>query len=371
LHDDVQFKLGLENITDTLLKIMRPKGKKDITVGLVTNQTGRDQSGKRTGEILAQKGFHIKKVFVPCYEDAKSNKFCEQIPESMLIRLTREKKLAEYDIAGLDLLMFDLQDASMHQARYLALLLETMKTAASFDRTVVVLDRPNTFGWFMEGASLPIPLRHGMTAGELANYFNKYVLSHSAKLCVVPMENYSRQSEWQSLESSKAAAHVESWYGHTLLGLLAEIKPFDLACDTDEAFQCILLPEKLHISKYTWDELGSLLKSEGVASTFYRYFNKKKKQWYSGLHLFILSVNDVFFCKVLLSTVKFFQASGVKLSFSDSFDIQLGSSKIRSFLQGDISQDALSDEINGKVQQFFKKAFDCFIYKPLPKMVKL
>lgn len=386
-NDTDQLKLGLENISENFFNMLNPGEKDIISVGLVTNQTGKDQAGKKTSDILAQKGFQVKKIFVPDCDSAMSidtsannstensnSRFCEQVSrlsDSALVRLTQTKKLTKQDMLGIDAIVFDVQDDSMHYDDYMAMLLETMEVAVSCDKKIVVLDRPNMLGGFMEGASSPIPTRHGMTVGELAHYYNKYMLPIPAQLWVVPMENYSRQFEAREMGSSTYTAHTESWYGHTLFGLLAQVKPFDLAYDTDQAFQCILLPDSLYVSKQKWDDLAVLLKKSGIESSFYRYCNKKNEQQYSGLHLFITAINDFSSYKMVLTIVKFFQDAGVALSFSDSFDKQFGTDKVRSFLQGDVSRDVLASEINGKVQQFFKKAFDCFIYKPLPKVVKL
>ncbi|MEI9866284.1 MAG: exo-beta-N-acetylmuramidase NamZ domain-containing protein [Limisphaerales bacterium] len=83
-----------------------------------------------------------------------------------------------------------------------------MQAAADAGIPFVVLDRPNPInGLAMEGPILeypkyssfiglyPIPLRHGMTAGELAQLFNAKFLPKKCKLIVVPMENWKRD-EW-------------------------------------------------------------------------------------------------------------------------------------------------------------------------------
>ena len=78
-----------------------------------------------------------------------------------------------------------------------------LQAAAQESKRVVVFDRPNPLGKTMEGPLVDpalisfvsiasIPLRHGMTMGELAEYFNNHMLEKKAALKVVPMKDYDR-----------------------------------------------------------------------------------------------------------------------------------------------------------------------------------
>ncbi len=114
---------------------------------------------------------------------------------------------------SVDVMVFDLQDVGTRVYTYIATMAYAMQAAADADIPFIVLDRPNPIGGIaMEGPILefpkhssfiglyPIPLRHGMTAGELAQLFNeKFVLADGhhkkCKLTVVPMENWVR-AEW-------------------------------------------------------------------------------------------------------------------------------------------------------------------------------
>ncbi len=109
---------------------------------------------------------------------------------------------------SVDVMVFDLQDVGTRVYTYVATMAYAMQAAADADIPFIVLDRPNPIGGVsMEGPILefprhssfiglyPIPLRHGMTAGELAQLFNAHFLKKPVKLTVVPMENWSRD-EW-------------------------------------------------------------------------------------------------------------------------------------------------------------------------------
>ena len=106
-------------------------------------------------------------------------------------------------LKGIDLLLFDLQDAGVRFYTYLSTLIYCLKACARARVPVVVLDRPNPLtGARVQGPMLnskfssfvgiaPIPLRHGMTLGELALYLNA-VQAFRAKLKVIPMKGWTR-----------------------------------------------------------------------------------------------------------------------------------------------------------------------------------
>lgn len=111
-------------------------------------------------------------------------------------------------LRAVEVMVFDLQDVGTRVYTYVATMAYAMQACAENGIPFVVLDRPNPInGTAMEGPILeypehssfvglyPIPLRHGMTAGELALLFNDRFLEPKAKLTVVPMEGWHR-SEW-------------------------------------------------------------------------------------------------------------------------------------------------------------------------------
>ena len=108
-------------------------------------------------------------------------------------------------VKGVDVMIFDIQDVGTRVYTYVATMAYAMQAAAEAGIDFIVLDRPAPVnGVDMEGAVLeypefssfiglfPIPLRHGMTAGELAKLFNDKFLARAAKLTVVPMEGWVR-----------------------------------------------------------------------------------------------------------------------------------------------------------------------------------
>lgn len=115
-------------------------------------------------------------------------------------------KTVERDmIAAVDLLVFDIQDVGTRVYTYVATMAYALQAAAAAGIPFVVLDRPNPInGVAMEGPVLeyprfssfiglyPVPLRHGMTAGELARLCNERFIPRPAQLTVVPLAGWKR-----------------------------------------------------------------------------------------------------------------------------------------------------------------------------------
>src|SRR5687767_6276900 len=124
-----------------------------------------------------------------------------RVPIYSLYSETREPT-AEM-LSGIDVLVIDLQDVGARIYTYIYTMANCMRACARHGIPVIVCDRPNPIGGVdVEGARLtpgfesfvglfPIPMRHGMTIGELARFFNE-VFSIGAQLDVVAMEGWRR-----------------------------------------------------------------------------------------------------------------------------------------------------------------------------------
>ena len=114
-------------------------------------------------------------------------------------------------LRGVETLVFDLQDVGTRVYTYVATMAYAMQAAAEAGIPFVVLDRPNPIGGeIMEGPILeyprhssfiglyPVPLRHGMTAGELARLFNAQFLARPCDLSVVPLAGWRRAEMFEA-----------------------------------------------------------------------------------------------------------------------------------------------------------------------------
>jgi uncharacterized protein YbbC (DUF1343 family) len=199
------------------IDVLRADGFKAIAglrVGLLTNHTGRAKDGAATIDLIATApGVTLVSLFspehgirgildasVPSTTDERTGK-----PIHSLYGATR-RPTAEM-LAGLDAIVIDLQDVGARFYTYATTMAYVMEEAAPRKIKVIVLDRPNPVGGVqIEGPSLDdsgvgftgylasMPIRHGMTMGEVAKLFNgeKKI---GADLTVVAMRNW-RRDEW-------------------------------------------------------------------------------------------------------------------------------------------------------------------------------
>ena len=166
---------------------------KGAKVGVITNQTGIDRHGESIIEIFSGSDeFQLAAIFSPEHglkgvlEGEYSSPGAEKrdIPVYSLYGDVRKPK-AEW-LRGLDVLVFDIQDIGTRFYTYITTMALCMQAAAAEDISFYVLDRPNPVGGLaVEGPVLekklqgdfiayyPIPVRHGMTVGELALLFNR------------------------------------------------------------------------------------------------------------------------------------------------------------------------------------------------------
>ncbi|HEX7318060.1 MAG TPA: exo-beta-N-acetylmuramidase NamZ domain-containing protein [Pyrinomonadaceae bacterium] len=181
-----------------------------MRVGLITNHTGRDLAGRQTIDVLRDApGVKLTTLFSPEHgirgqlDDKVSDSKDEKtgLPIYSLYGETRRPK-AEH-LKELDALVFDIQDIGARFYTYMSTLGFAMEEAAKARVPVFVLDRPNPIGGVdVEGpvadadklsftAYHQIPVRHGMTVGELARLFNEQ-RKLGCDLRVVRMENWRR-----------------------------------------------------------------------------------------------------------------------------------------------------------------------------------
>jgi uncharacterized protein YbbC (DUF1343 family) len=180
-------------------------------LGLITNQTAVDAHGRRTMDVLAgAPGVRLVALFSaehgitgessdPGITDQTDPRTA--LPIYSLYGATRRPTDAM--LKGIDLLLFDLQDAGVRFYTYITTMAYCMEAAASHQIPFIVLDRPDPLGGdIIEGPMLesgrlsftgyfPMPVRYGMTIGELAEMFN--VENHiGADLQIVSLRNWRR-----------------------------------------------------------------------------------------------------------------------------------------------------------------------------------
>jgi uncharacterized protein YbbC (DUF1343 family)/CubicO group peptidase (beta-lactamase class C family) len=202
-------KTGLDVLVEEKFRQLAP-----YRVGLITNHTGVDREGRRNVDLMKAAGINVAAVFSP--EHGIAGKEDREGIQDAVDQATGIKILSLYGatnrptpemLHGIDALVFDIQDAGVHFYTYETTMAYAMEAAAKAHIPFFVLDRPNPIsGVRVEGPLLDaanesfvgyfggMPVRHGMTVGELAKFFNGE-RKIGADLKVIPMEDWHR-GDW-------------------------------------------------------------------------------------------------------------------------------------------------------------------------------
>ena len=185
---------------------------KNLKIGLITNHSGRDRNGTNTIDVLrGAPGVTLKALFSP--EHGIRGEVDEQFKDGVdaatglpVYSLYGERRSPSAEqLAGLDALVYDIQDIGCRFYTYISTLGLCMEAASKAGVQFFVLDRPNPInGLAVEGpvyrgepkfiAHHALPLRHGLTVGELARLYKAECHLEGA-LTVIQMEGWSR-AQW-------------------------------------------------------------------------------------------------------------------------------------------------------------------------------
>ncbi|WP_395747221.1 exo-beta-N-acetylmuramidase NamZ domain-containing protein [Prosthecobacter sp.] len=183
---------------------------KGLRIGLITNQTGIDAQRHSTIDLLANASdVKLKKLFSPEHgirgeldQEKISNSTDKKTGLPVLSLFGEQRAPTAEQLADLDALVFDIQDIGCRFYTYIGTMRLCMEAAAKAKKAFYVLDRVNPIGGIeVEGpavidaekptATHAIPLRHGMTAGELATMMN-FERHIGCVLKVIPVEGWQR-----------------------------------------------------------------------------------------------------------------------------------------------------------------------------------
>ena len=202
--------------TQTYLPILENKN-----VGILANQTSvifKEGGYTHLVDSLLSLNIAVKKVFAPEHGFRGTADAGEYVKDGVdadsgvpIVSLYgANKKPDAQTLSGLNIIIFDVQDVGARFYTFLSTLHYMMETCADLGITILVLDRPNPNGHYVDGPILdentssfvgmhPVPIVHGMTVGEYAKMINgEGWLSEGVQcnLIVIPVENYSHQTTY-------------------------------------------------------------------------------------------------------------------------------------------------------------------------------
>ncbi|AWX43750.1 Beta-N-acetylhexosaminidase [Flagellimonas maritima] len=194
---------------------------KNKNVGVVANQTSvifKENGYTHLVDSLVSLKTNIEKVFAPEHGFRGRADAGELVKDGVdtktglpIVSLYgKNKKPSEDQLKGLDIILFDIQDVGVRFYTYIATLQLVMEACAENNVPIVVLDRPNPNGHYVDGPTMQkehtsflgmttIPLVYGMTIGEYAKMINSERWLREevrADLTIIPLENYSHQSKY-------------------------------------------------------------------------------------------------------------------------------------------------------------------------------
>lgn len=367
------------------------KGKR---VGLLTNQTGANAKLVSTIRLFHQHPeIQLTALFAPEH-GLKTNvkegeKFSNMVHQETNLPVFSlygaSKKPTDEMMDEVDVVIFDIQDIGARYYTYIYSLAYMMEACRSTNKKMIVLDRPNPIGGIEVEGNLvdedftsfvglyPIPNRHGMTVGELANYFNIEFSIH-CDLTVVMMDGWSRYMyfpdtnlPWIAPSPNTTGIDMMLLYPGTCL---IEGTNLSEGRGTTQPFEVIGAPfingEKLQ------DELNAL-KLPNVyfrATSFKPTYQKYKDELCEGIQLHILDrlnfkplstfskmFNTIFY--IYGNRIEFLKYESLK---HPMFDLLAGNALLRkSVLDGNI--DNFLEECRTDTKEFISRRDKYLLYR--------
>ncbi|MCB0726877.1 MAG: DUF1343 domain-containing protein [Ignavibacteriae bacterium] len=206
---DNKFILGNENLLSKNSDMISGKN-----VGLIVNSSSVTSNGDFFPDLLSKKS-NVTKIFTPEHGlrgNDRNEDYIDEVTGIQIVSLYgSKKKPTANDLYDTDVLVYDIQDVGARFYTFINTMFYCMEAANENNKEFIVCDRPmipdpNYVDGFMldDGEEsfvgmLHIPIAYGMTCGELAKFINDEYFGGKCKLSVVQMDNYTRDTKYESL----------------------------------------------------------------------------------------------------------------------------------------------------------------------------
>ncbi len=212
VKEEKEIIVGAERIEDYLNLIKNKK------IGVVSNQTSLVKTAHLVDTLLVL-GINVEKVYAPEHGfrgDADAGESVDNMIDKktglpIISIYGNNYKPTKENLAGIDLMIFDIQDVGVRFFTYISSLHYVMEACAENNIPLIVLDRPNPNGFYIDGPILekeyksfvgmhPVPIVYGMTIGEYAKMINGQGWLNDSIQCdltVIPCENYTHSSFYE------------------------------------------------------------------------------------------------------------------------------------------------------------------------------
>ena len=263
-------------------------------IAIVANHSTLLGNGTHLVDTLHSLGNDIRKVFAPEHgfrgdHDAGarvSHDKDEKTGIPIISLYGKNKKPAAEQLKDVEIVLFDLQDVGARFYTYISTLTYVMEACAENNKQLIILDRPNPNGWYVNGPVLntqyksfigmhPIPIVHGMTMAEFGQMVNgeKWLENNaSCNLTVISCEHYTHKMRWSEtgLPWIPPSPNLATEYSAYLYPILCwyERMPVSVGRGTDSAFAILGAPWHEGY-KYTWQKDSVLGNEDPAVITLY------------------------------------------------------------------------------------------------------
>jgi uncharacterized protein YbbC (DUF1343 family)/CubicO group peptidase (beta-lactamase class C family) len=384
------FKVGLEVLQEKNFAPLR--GKK---IGLIVNHSAVTRTGEHAVDLLHKQGL-IAKLFAPEHGirgtkdellNTNETDSATGLPIFSLYQ-AKKKEPSQEELQGVDALVFDIQEIGVRYYTYATTMVYCMKAARQAGIPFYVLDRPNmaaplgVYGPILEkefqggfASFYPIPIAHGMTMGELAQFYNKE-FDINANLTVIPMQGYKPDAYYDEQEPafpwrnpSPNIRSMDAVIGYHLLGALEDIT-WSVGRGTESPFTTygVNVPNMNFMSGMQWAQQLAAKKLPGLELTPLVFNPSSSKLQGKQCFGFSLKITNRKAIKPLLTTLtlaqelyKIFPDSNRSKEL-DRAGRSLGSRKVIAMVKAGKTPAEIEKSLQAEVREFEKKREKYLIY---------
>jgi len=254
---NAEVSTGLDVLARDEFALLRGK-----TIGLITNHTGLTKAGQRNVDQMRKAGINVAALFSPEHglAGAKDESVASSLDQATGIPVHSlydgdNRRPNDQHLRGIDTLVFDIQDIGARFYTYSCTLVYALEEASKRNISFIVLDRPNPItGTHVQGPMIEkelqsfvgchsLPIRHGMTLGELARMVNEE-RGLNARLEVIKMEGWQRGDwfDFTGLQWVNPSPNIRSLNAATLYPAIAMFEystDYSVGRGTDSPFEQI------------------------------------------------------------------------------------------------------------------------------------
>ena len=375
---DILVLQGIDVLVKDDFKIL-----KNRKIGLITNYSFVDRNMKLGIDLMLESGVKIVKIFTPEHgffqlPDAQEfeDTFHPVYNLPLISLFGKRKKPTSEDLEGLDLLVYDIQDVGLRYYTFIYTLAYCMEAASENGIEFLILDRVNPLGGYVFGPRMPedmssfvggyaLPLRYGLTPGELGLYFKKFK-KLNLDLKVVKLQGWRRDMSfdetglfWNTPSPGLPTYESTICYSGTCLFEGTNISE---GRGTTKPFQFIGAPWMKNHSVY-----GELKKENWKGFMFRKrefvpMFGKYTGQVCWGIEFLPISSDTNFFTV----TFKMLQISSViheELEINEWFDTLMGDKRVSEILKNGEFPGDIMEEWKKEEEDFMNFVDDLLLYQ--------